>query len=231
MSVSPGADRERAHALHDAVDEIVADVAHGDDGRDGHAALARGAEARVDGGVGREIEVGVGQHDHVVLRAAERLHALAGARARARRRTARSGVEPTNETAFTSGCSSRRSTATLSPCTTLKTPAGSPASAHSAASQFAADGSFSDGLSTTQLPVAIAIGKNQHGTIAGKLNGLITATTPSGWRTENTSTLRRHALGELALEHLRDAARELHHLEARVPPRRSRRSAPCRAPT
>ena len=38
------------------------------------------------------------------------------------------------------------------------------------------------------FPVAIATGKNQHGTMAGKLNGLITATTPSGWRTENTST-------------------------------------------
>ena len=38
------------------------------------------------------------------------------------------------------------------------------------------------------LPVAIAIGKNQHGTIAGKLNGLMIATTPSGWRNEYTST-------------------------------------------
>ena len=59
-------------------DELVADVADRDDGRDRHAALAGRAEAGVDGGVGREIEVGVGQHDHVVLRAAERLHALAG---------------------------------------------------------------------------------------------------------------------------------------------------------
>src|SRR5918995_2356334 len=98
------------------------------------------------------------------------------------------GVEPTKLTAFTSGCSSIASTATLSPCTTLKTPAGSPASAQSAPSQLAADGSFSDGLSTTQFPVAMAIGKNQHGTIAGKLNGLITATTPNGWRVEKTST-------------------------------------------
>ena len=62
----------------------------------------------------------------------------------------------------------------------MATPGGSPASAHKAPSQFAADGSFSDGFKTTQFPHAIAIGKNQHGTIAGKLNGLITATTPSG---------------------------------------------------
>src|SRR5882757_1250423 len=98
------------------------------------------------------------------------------------------GVEPTNEIAATLGCASRRSTATLSPCTTLNTPAGRPASAHSAASQLAADGSFSLGLSTTVFPVAIAIGKNQHGTIAGKLNGLMIATTPSGWRSDATST-------------------------------------------
>src|SRR6478752_1161073 len=97
------------------------------------------------------------------------------------------GVEPTNDTDSMSGCSSSRSTATLSPCTTLNTPAGSPASVHFAASQLAADGSFSLGLSTTAFPVAIAIGKNQHGTIAGKLNGLMIAATPSGWRNEYTS--------------------------------------------
>src|SRR5205085_4452346 len=98
------------------------------------------------------------------------------------------GVEPTNETALTSGCASRASTATLSPCTTLKTPSGSPASLHNSASQFDADGSFSLGFKITLLPAAIAIGKNQHGTIAGKLNGLMTATTPSGWRSDATST-------------------------------------------
>ena len=83
-----------------------------------------------------------------------------------------------------SGCSSRRSTATLSPWTTLKTPAGSPASAQRSASQIEAEGSFSLGFSTTVLPQAIAIGKNQAGTMAGKLNGLMIATGPSGWRIE-----------------------------------------------
>ena len=43
-----------------------------------------------------------------------------------------------------------------------------------------ADGSFSDGFSTTVLPVAMAIGKNHIGTMAGKLNGEMTATGPSG---------------------------------------------------
>ena len=79
-----------------------------------------------------------------------------------------------------SGWPKRLSTATLSPWTTLKTPAGSPASAHSSAIQFAAEGSFSLGLRTTVFPVAMARGKNQQGTMAGKLNGLMMATTPRG---------------------------------------------------
>ncbi len=99
------------------------------------------------------------------------------------------GVDPTNEIAFTRGSSSSASTATLSPCSTLNTPSGRPASFHSAPSQFAVDGSFSLGLRITQLPAAIAIGKNHIGTMAGKLNGEMTPTTPSGCRSEETSTL------------------------------------------
>ena len=87
------------------------------------------------------------------------------------------------------GLVSSSSTAVLSPCSTLKTPAGRPASAHSSAIQLAADGSFSDGLTTTVLPAAMAIGKNHIGTMAGKLNGEMMATGPSGWRMEWTSTL------------------------------------------
>ncbi len=47
-----------------------------------------------------------------------------------------------------------------------------------------ADGSFSLGLSTTVFPDAMATGTNHIGTIAGKLNGEMTAHTPSGWRIE-----------------------------------------------
>ncbi|CAB4573077.1 unannotated protein [freshwater metagenome] len=43
-----------------------------------------------------------------------------------------------------------------------------------------ADGSFSLGLMTTALPLAIASGKNHIGTIAGKLKGEMIPTTPSG---------------------------------------------------
>ena len=38
------------------------------------------------------------------------------------------------------------------------------------------------------LPVTMANGRNHIGTITGKLNGTIAATTPSGWRTTWQST-------------------------------------------
>ena len=88
-----------------------------------------------------------------------------------------------------SGWLSRASTATLSPCRTLKTPSGSPASFHSSAIQLMAVGSFSLGLMTTVLPAAMARGKNHMGTMAGKLNGLMMATGPNACRIEWMSTL------------------------------------------
>src|SRR6476646_1469585 len=83
------------------------------------------------------------------------------------------GVEPTKLTARTSGWVRTPSTASLSPCSTVNTPAGSPASAHSAAIQFDADGSRSLGFRTKALPHAIATGYIHIGTIAGKLKGVI----------------------------------------------------------
>ena len=66
----------------------------------------------------------------------------------------------------------------------MKTPSGRPASFSSSATKTEADGSFSDGLSTNAFPHAIAGAHIHIGTIAGKLNGVIPATTPSGWRIE-----------------------------------------------
>ncbi len=43
-------------------------------------------------------------------------------------------------------------------------------------------GVFSDGLTMAQLPQAIAYGRNQSGIMPGKLNGVMMATTPTGWR-------------------------------------------------
>ncbi len=60
--------------------------------------------------------------------------------------------------------------------------------ASSSASSSEADGSFSLGLRTNVLPQARALANIHIGTIAGKLNGVMPATTPSGWRIEYTST-------------------------------------------
>ena len=96
-------------------------------------------------------------------------------------------VEPTKLTAATSGCSSSASTASRSPCTTLSTPAGSPARSASSASSSDGLGSRSLGFNTNVLPHAIATGNIHSGTIAGKLNGVIPAQTPSGWRSDQLS--------------------------------------------
>ena len=64
------------------------------------------------------------------------------------------------------------------------------------------------------LPQASAIGNIHIGTIAGKLNGVMPAQTPSGWRTDQLSMPRADLLGELALQQMRNAAGELDDLEA-----------------
>jgi hypothetical protein len=92
------------------------------------------------------------------------------------------GVDPTKLTAATPGCWISASTATLSPFTRLSTPGGSPASWASSTMRTAADGFFSEGLSTNVLPHATAIGNIHIGTIAGKLKGVIPAHTPTGCR-------------------------------------------------
>ena len=80
------------------------------------------------------------------------------------------------------------STASLSPLTTLSTPSGRPASLNACAIHSAAEGSRSLGLRMTVLPHAIAVVTIHSGTMAGKLNGVMHATMPTGWRTEWTST-------------------------------------------
>src|ERR1700689_5367160 len=82
-------------------------------------------------------------------------------------------VEPVKAIASTSMCEASALPAVgPKPGTTLKTPAGSPASTASSPSRFALSGDFSDGLSTSELPAAstgpifqaaISIGKF-HGT-------------------------------------------------------------------
>ena len=83
-----------------------------------------------------------------------------------------------------SGWASSASTASLSPLTTWKTPGGRPAWTNSSASRSGTEGSRSEGLRMKALPQARAGPAFHSGIIAGKLNGVIPQTTPSGWRME-----------------------------------------------
>src|SRR5688572_1550928 len=98
------------------------------------------------------------------------------------------GVEPTKDTALMPGWVRIASTASLSPWTTLKTPSGSPASFSNSAIITAGDGSFSDGLRMNVLPQPSATGNIHSGTMTGKLNGVMPAQTPTGWRSVWQST-------------------------------------------
>src|SRR5882672_1703317 len=98
------------------------------------------------------------------------------------------GVEPTKETAWMPGWLRIASTAVLSPWITLSTPSGKPASLKSSAIRTDAEGTFSEGLRMNVLPQAIAIGNIHSGTITGKLNGVMPAQTPTGWRSVCVST-------------------------------------------
>ena len=79
------------------------------------------------------------------------------------------------------------------------------------------------------LPHASATGNIHSGTIAGKLNGVMPATTPSGWRMRIAVDARADFLGEFALEQLRDAGGELDDLDAALHLAGGVGQRPCRA--
>ena len=62
-----------------------------------------------------------------------------------------------------------------------------PASIASRAMRMAVSGDFSDGLSTTELPVASAGPSFQQAIISGKFHGTMAATTPTGSRVTRPS--------------------------------------------
>ena len=166
--VAPRSDLDRRDSLRDRIDQLLADVADRDNGRDGHAALTGGAVSGGHRRISRSLDVRIRQHDHVVLGAAECLDPLTVA-GPGLVDVARDRCRSTNDSAAISGCSSRRSTASRAPCTTVKTPSGSPACFQRSAKKSDGDGSFSLGLRMKVLPHAIALANIHIGTIAGKL--------------------------------------------------------------
>ena len=95
----------------------------------------------------------------------------------------------------------------------FRTPSGRPDSISSSPSRTAERGTFSEGFRTNVLPQASATGIIQSGTMTGKLNGVIPAHTPTGWRTVSQSTSRGDVRQRLAHQEAGDPAGELDHLD------------------
>jgi len=101
--------------------------------------------------------------------------------AAAREMTPAVGTEPVKASRSMPGCAVRAAPASRpEPCTTLKTPGGTPASAMMSASRLAVSGAHSGGLSTTVLPAASAGPIRQVASISGAFHGVMIATTPAG---------------------------------------------------
>ena len=175
------------------------------------------------------LHVGVGQHDHVVLGPAQRLDPLAVLGRPSRRRDRAIGVLPTKDTAATPGWAKRASTATASPCTTLSTPSGTPASWASSASSSDGEGSFSEGLRTKALPQADGVGhhpeRDHDGEVERRDAGHHAEGLEHGVHVDPARDLGRVR----ALQQVGDARRRTRCSRGRAPPLRRRRSAPCRA--
>jgi hypothetical protein len=88
-------------------------------------------------------------------------------------------VEPVKVIFDISGCRESASPVMRpSPCTTLKSPGGTPASMANSASRSADQGVSSDGLSTTALPAASAAPTFHDTMTSGKFHGVIAPMTP-----------------------------------------------------
>ena len=94
-------------------------------------------------------------------------------------------VEPVNDTTRTSAAVViALPTSSPPPVTRLTTPGGTPASSR-ILTKFTADSGVSvAGLNTTVLPQTSAGMIFQDGIAIGKFHGVMTAQTPSGWRTD-----------------------------------------------
>ena len=211
--VGAGADDELVEAQPHRVDERIADVADGDDHADRHAPLARRAVGGAHRGVGRQVEVGVGQDDHVVLGAAERLHALAVRGAglvhvasdrRGAHEADRADVGVLEDAVHRD----------LVAVHDVEHAVGEPGLVEDLGDQHAGAGVALGRLEHDGVPARDAFGTIHSGTMHGKLNGVMHPTTPIGWRSERTSTPPDDLRREVALQQLRHAARELDALEA-----------------
>ena len=80
--VGPRSNVEGRNAFVHLLPEGVAGLTDRDHRGDRHATLAGRSVCGADDGIGGEIHIGIGQHQHVVLRATQRLHSLTSGRRR-----------------------------------------------------------------------------------------------------------------------------------------------------
>ena len=205
-------------------------AAHGDDDRDRHAALAGRAVAGRHRGVGRHVDVGVGQHHHVVLGAAERLHPLA---------------VPGAGLVDVAGDRRRADEADRRDVGVLEQPVDGDLVAVHDVEHAVGHARLAQQLGHEQRDRRILLARLEHERVAARdgvgehphgHHGREVERRDAGHDAERLADgvhvdAARGLLGVAALQQVRDSARELDVLEARAPPRRARRRAPCRART
>jgi hypothetical protein len=148
-----------------------------------HAALAGRAEGGAGEVVDHLVEVGVGHDDAVVLGAAERLHALP-VRGAAAVDVLRDVGRADEADRLDVGIVEDRVDHLLVAVDDVEDAVGQARFLHQLGEAHRHDGSRSEGLRMKALPQAIATPNIHIGIIAGKLNGVMPATMPSGWRIE-----------------------------------------------
>ena len=160
--------------LADVVVDVVVHV-QALERRAGLAGVDEGAPEQV---LGDRLRVGVREHDAGVVAAeleGEALDGVGGALMIA----LPVAVEPVNMILPMSGCSARRAPTSRSPETTVRTPSGS-SSLRTSIRARTLSGVYSEGLTTTVLPIRSAGAICQMVIIMGQFHGPIAPTTPTG---------------------------------------------------
>ncbi|GBD30956.1 hypothetical protein HRbin32_02071 [bacterium HR32] len=98
-------------------------------------------------------------------------------------------VDPVKEMRATSGWSTRAAPVSSPPSTRFSTPGGTPASSRTSTNFTAQMGTSGAGLNTTVFPHTRAGTIFHDGMARGKFHGVITPTTPRGWRTQYAALL------------------------------------------
>ena len=212
--VVAGADDDVGDARRDRVDQRVGDGADRDDDRDRHAALARRAVGRPRWRRRRRRR---GRRRAARPCGSSRRRApgpACRAWCRSRRRGARSRCCRRTTPRRRRDASSSAFTASASPCTTVCTPSGNPASRTSSASSSDADGSFSDGFVHERVAARQRVGQHPQRDHHREVERCDADDDADRLEHRVHVDARRHLGAVRTLEEVRDTARELDAVEA-----------------